>query len=194
MHYELHGEGGSVWWVDKFGNQPWSAIQQFGFNLFPQSQNPQPILSTLKGSFIVSHPFHVKASQSLTVVATVAAAKFKVNQYQDVGFGVLLQNGKTKYVLFALQPDNGTFYGDGPPLPDFMFAPPDQQAGLTVLNRPFTVTLGGVDYSQSEAVTNLQSVCNPIAGEYRLLLGMFTGLPGPADQPSVTVVWSAEVK
>lgn len=193
LHYNVHGSGGTVWWVDKAGGRPWSDLSNYDFILFPASPSTA---STLTGSFMVSNPFHVSGSQTLTVRAMIATAGFPDNMLNDVGFGVLLANGKTKDILFALRPDDVFRLGDTGPDAPFTFAKPTQPAGFTATHYTITppIVLGGVDYSfRGQGATNVTSVCTPGAREYQLLFGMFTGFSIVAGQPSALIVWSVDV-
>jgi hypothetical protein len=194
LHYAVLGSGGKIWWVDKTGGRPWSDVVKYAFNLLPNSPNNN-WQSLLTGSFMVSDPFQLSGSQTLTVKAMIATAGFKDNCLNDVGFGVLLEKGKTKDILFALRPDNVYQLGDTGPGVPFMFAKPTQPGGFTPT--PYAITppivLGGVDYSyRGQGATNVTSGCSPGAGQYQLLFGMFTGDSVVAGQPSALVVWSVD--
>ncbi|MDR3741167.1 MAG: hypothetical protein P4L40_19285 [Terracidiphilus sp.] len=198
QHETVHGSGGPLWWIDKSGGRPWSDIAPYAFNLLPNDPNPGD-LAALKGSYLLSAPFQVNTGQALTVVANIATAGYPSNCYNDVGFAVLLHNGKTKYVLFALRPDNVNRFGDTGPGTPLTFAPPTQPAGVTSssLTTPFTVILNGINYAEgfhsATPATAVTSVCTPDAGSYQLLCGMFTGYPVDPTQPSAVVLWSAAV-
>jgi len=195
LKFKLKGQGGPIWWVDKTGAQPWSEIQNYNFNLLPNAPNAATVLSGLTGSFLVSDPFHVKAGQSLTVNATISTAGFVNNNYNDVGFGILLQNGTSQYILFALRPDNGFQFGDVP-IATLAFAKPTQPAGYSASPAAcqLAAVLGGVDYApKGQATTNFTSVCTPAPGKYQLLFGIFTLGAVVAGQPSALVLWSDSV-
>lgn len=192
LSYRLKGSGGPqvFWFVDEFGDTPWADIERFGFNLLPGNPNPNELLSTLEGSFLLSEPFHMNDGESVAVSAAVAIAGFRDNNYVDVGFGLILQGGTVKDILFALRPDGiNRFYDSGPTEP-FQFAAPTDPSGLQTSPASLSnLFVGGVDYSKGLG-TYIASSAKPGPGDYQLLFGMFTGLPGPKDQPSTTIVWS----
>ena len=193
FNYKLKGNGGSqeIWFVDKFGDTPWAEIEKLGFNLLPGNPNPNQLLSAFKGSFLLSEPFHISDGQSIAVTATVAIAGFKDNNYWDVGFGLLLQGGKVKDVLFAIRPDGITQITDNEgPVGMFQLAAPTDPSGFQPSQASLSnIFVGGVDYSKGLG-TYITSSIEPGAGDYQLVFGMFTGLPGPSGQPSTTTVWS----
>jgi hypothetical protein len=195
-NFTVQGRGGKVWWIDNAGTQPWSDIQQYGFNLppnFPSSGT----LPAFIGSFLLSERFHLNSGQALTVTTSIITAHFE--DYFDVGFGVLLQQGQALSVLFALRPDGVEQFGDMPPTGPLTFA----QSGPNVVFTPTfiqsavnTVILGGVNYAVGQnaqhPATDLTSVCTPGVGEYQLLFGMVaTGTILPA-QPSALILWSID--
>lgn len=184
-----------MWWVDKTGVRPWTDMQNFGFNLLPSNPNPSGIYATLKGSYLVSDLFQLNGSQILTVQATLATAGFKSNNYMDVGFGLLVQQGQTKYVLFALRPDGVNQFGDMGPIGPMQFAPPTPPVvwSTSVSTVSPAVVLGGVDYSNlGQGSVSITTGCKAAAGQYQLVFGMFTGLSVTAGQPSATIVWSVD--
>jgi hypothetical protein len=197
LRYRLKGSGGPqvFWFVDKFGGTPWAEIDNLGFNLLPGNPNPNELLSAFTGSFFLSEPFHISDSESIAVSATVAIAGFKDNNYMDVGFGLLLQGGTVKDILFALRPDGILQITDNAgPIGLFNLAAPTDPSGFQPSPASLSnLFVGGVDYSRGLG-TYVASSLKPGAGDYQLLFGMFTGLPGPTDQPSTTIVWSVATR
>jgi hypothetical protein len=139
LNYELKGSGGpQAWFVDKFGDTPWAEIEKFGFKLLPGNPNPNDLLSAFKGSFLLSEPFHISDGESIAVSATVAIAGFKDNNYWDVGFGLLLQGGTVKDVLFALRPDGiSQITDDEGPVGVFQLAAPTDPSGFQPSPAPY---------------------------------------------------------
>jgi len=197
MRFQLNGNGGQFWWIDNLGTQPWTEIEKFGFDLLPNSPGSIPGLA---GSFLLSDPIHIEVGQTVTLRATIANANLGDSAYQDVGFGLLLLQGRVKYVLFAIRPDNVDQFGDMGPGNLETFAP--TSAGVTCERTLFPTPIpplfiiGGVDYSKfGDAATAIASSCKiELAGSYQLVIGMFArGGVGNRERPAGIIVWSAEV-
>jgi hypothetical protein len=198
FHPQGNGGQGQFWWIDNLGTQPFSEIEKFDFNLLPNRPQPQGPLTDLVGSYLRSTPIRIEGGKTLTLRATIANANEADSAYQTVGFGLLLQQGIVKYVLFAIRPDNVGRFGDMGPNAPQAFAPPSP--GVDCVFTPFPIppqfSIGGIDYSKyGDAATAINATCGiDAAGEYELVIGVFVrGGVGNPERPAGLIVWSTDV-
>ncbi len=195
LGYTMQGRGGQAFsWIDTAGVQPWSLLAAYNFPLMP----PGPWTGLTSGSFLLSTPFAVEASQKFTVIAILATAHYQ--PYWDVGFALFVQGSQVAQVLFALRPDNVDQNGDMGPI--VFYAKPS--AGVTetsVKQGPAMVVLGGITYGpgvnagSGQVSTVVTAVSSPPAGTYQLLFGMFnTNDSVDITRPSALVVQYVDVR
>jgi hypothetical protein len=196
LGYTIQGRGGSaLFWMDNAGNVPWSAIANYNFNLLPGATDDWR--SSTSGSFLLSTPFSLAATQRLIIIASVTTAHRE--PFFDVGFALLLTGTQIQEILFAIRPDGITHRGDMGPPPAINFAPPSANVTLSkVTTGPANVVLDGITYGPpnnpgdcggTSCTTEVTSSCVPGGGSYQLLFGMFV-IEGPPNvgRPAAMIV------
>ncbi len=172
----IDGKGGQFpcFWLDDSGGKPWSDLASYNFNPIPSATyNWQNATS---GSYALSETFQVQAGQQVNVAAILATAHFQ--PFWEFGFALLVQGTAVENVLFALRPDGVGGIGDLGPVVS-LAAPGPGVSFLQAEKDATGIVLNGVDYgSTANAACGNKSVylsskCNPAAGMYRILFGIF---------------------
>jgi len=200
LGYIVTGRGGDAFvWLDNSGKSRWSALPTHQFDLFPGSTDDWRAVTS--GSSLLSSPFSLTATDTLTVTASLLTAHSF--PFSDVGFALLLHNAQVRAILFALRPDGVNHRGDLGPTPGTVFAAPS--AGVTVnavTGGPVKAMLGGVEYGTVADPSDcsgtcscvIKATCIPGAGNYTLLFGMFNVDNSPSiAKPAAMVVTFAGV-
>jgi hypothetical protein len=192
LSYEVMGKGGlAFWWIDNAGTVPGTALANYGFNLLPNANRDWASLAS--GSLLISSSFSLSTGEAFNVTARVITAH--ALPYDDVGFALLLRNGQTQAVLFAVRPDGVYRVGDmGPNAPNTFHKPSPGVAVTEEIEKAVDVELGGLKYWPHDAggassSTKMVSTYTPGAGVYQLLAGVFTlSQSANQDRPSALVL------
>jgi hypothetical protein len=186
------------WWIDTTGGVSGAPVNQCGFDIFvgPGVTGISPFMT---GSFLTSTPFTLVDGETLTVAMTLLSL-FPEN-FDALGFGLLLENSTVQAVLANSRPDGITHFGDLPHPQEVDFTPPGP--GVTYsgqsksISSPFT--LGAFEYGQQFlpdgtpsvfschshiCETDIVSSVTPGAGTYQLLFGSY----GQTSALAVTAV------
>ena len=186
------------WWIDTTGGVSGDPVNQLGFDVFvgPGVTGIPPFMT---GSFLMSSPFTLVDGETLSVAMSLVSL-FPEN-FDALGFGLLLENSTVQAVLANSRPDGIRHFGDLAHPQEVDFTPPGPGVTYTgqskSISSPFT--LGAFEYGQQFlpdgtpsafschshiCETDIVSSVTPGAGTYQLLFGSY----GETSALAVTAV------